>query len=140
MLIKVNAKEMKSAYQLCQKAMQFYHVFAETIEHHGSRYPQMTGYKSADKHNEYMRKLQRQLQILLAEINLAQGEQTFKNATLVEENLNMDEVMDSLDLFNNASKVAFVQDDLELEARCEAWIGKLYEKALKKESKAMTHY
>ena len=52
----------------------------------------------------------------------------------------MDEVYDALDLFTNASKVAFAQNDLELEARCEAWLGKIYDKALKKESKALSHY
>ena len=52
----------------------------------------------------------------------------------------MDEVYMALDLFSNASKVAFRHEDLELEARCEAWIGKIYEKALKNEDKAMGHF
>ena len=38
----------------------------------------------------------------------------------------MDEVYDALDSFGNASKLAFEHDDLEMEARCEAWIGKIY--------------
>ena len=66
-----------------------------------------------------------------------QGETAFNNATQVEENLNMDYIYDSLDLFNNASKIAFAQSDTELEARCEVWLGKIYDKALKKESKAV---
>ena len=45
----------------------------------------------------------------------------------------MDEVYDALDSFGNASKLAFEHDDTEMEARCEAWIGKIYHKALKKE-------
>ena len=52
----------------------------------------------------------------------------------------MDEVYDALDFFFNASKIAFAQDDLELEARCEAQLGKLYNMALKNENKAMRHY
>ena len=52
----------------------------------------------------------------------------------------MDSIYDALDIFNNASKIAFTQNDFELEARCEAEIGKLYNLALKKESKAMTHF
>ena len=52
----------------------------------------------------------------------------------------MDEIYDALDLFSIASKVAFAQDDLELEARCEAWLGKIYNMALKKESKALSHF
>ena len=77
---------------------------------------------------------------MLAEIDFIQGMDTFMSATSVSENLNMDEVYDALDLFSNASKVAFAQNDVELEARCEAWLGKIYEKALKKESKAIGHY
>ena len=77
---------------------------------------------------------------MLAEIDLMQGEEAFQSATRVSENLNMDEVYDALDLFSNASKVAFAQNDVELEARCEAWLGKIYEKALKKESKAIGHF
>jgi len=38
----------------------------------------------------------------------------------------MDEIYDALDSFGNASKLAF-DLDIELEARCEAWIGKIYE-------------
>lgn len=68
------------------------------------------------------------------------GIRMFEHATLVEEDLNMDEVYDALDSFGGASKIAFEHQDLELEARCETWIGKIYDKALKKESKAMTHY
>ncbi len=52
----------------------------------------------------------------------------------------MDEVYDALDSFNHASKVAFEQNDIELEARCEAWLGKIYQKCLKKNEKAITHY
>ena len=40
--------------------------------------------------------------------------------------MNMDEVYDALDSFSNASKLAFEHEDLEMEARCEAWIGKIY--------------
>ena len=87
-----------------------------------------------------MKKLQKLSTILLAEIAFMQGMDTFTSATRVSEDLNMDEVYDALDLFSNASKVAFAQDDVELEARCEAWLGKIYEKALKKESKAVGHY
>ena len=52
----------------------------------------------------------------------------------------MDSIYDALDIFNSASKIAFAHDDFELEARCEAQIGKIYNLALKKESKAMTHF
>lgn len=52
----------------------------------------------------------------------------------------MDYIYDSLDLFSNASKIAFAQEDTELEARCESWLGKIYDKALKKETKAILHF
>ena len=52
----------------------------------------------------------------------------------------MDEVYSALDLFSNASRVAFRHEDLELEARSEAWLGKIFDKALKKEEKAMGHF
>ena len=52
----------------------------------------------------------------------------------------MDEIYDALDSFGNASKLAFEHEDLEMEAQCEAWLGKIYNKALKKESKAMSHF
>jgi len=52
----------------------------------------------------------------------------------------MDEVYDALDSYGSASKIAFEHQDLEMEARCEAEIGKIYNKALKKESKAMSHF
>lgn len=68
------------------------------------------------------------------------GKRIFVHATREEENLNMDEVYDALDSFGNASKLAFEHDDTEMEAQCEAWIGKIYHKALKKEPKAMTHF
>lgn len=75
-----------------------------------------------------------------AEVEVLNGERTFCHATQVEENLNMDEVYDAMDHFSSASKMAFEHDDMELEARCEAWLGKLYNNSLKKESKAMTHF
>ena len=140
MLIKVDRKEMKAAYQLAQKAIQFYRIFKETIEHNSVAHPTLSSFKSEDKCEEFMKKLQKLSTILLAEIAFMQGMDTFTSATRVSEDLNMDEVYDALDLFSNASKVAFAQDDVELEARCEAWLGKIYEKALKKESKAVGHY
>ena len=54
------------------------------------------------------------------------GERTFEHAVLVEENINMDEIYDALDSFGSASSLAFDHHDIELEARCEAWIGKIY--------------
>ena len=140
MLIKVDRKEMKAAYQLAQKAIQFYRIFKETIEHNSVAHPTLSSFKSEDKCEEFMKKLQKLSTILLAEIAFMQGMDTFTSATRVSEDLNMDEVYDALDLFSNASKVAFAQEDVELEARCEAWLGKIYEKALKKESKAVGHY
>ena len=68
------------------------------------------------------------------------GVRTFTHATQVEEDLNMDEVYDALDSFGAASKIAFAESDIELEARCESWIGKIYHKALKKDAKAMSHF
>ena len=55
------------------------------------------------------------------------GERTFDHAVRVEEYINMDEIYDALDSFGNASSLAFDQHDIELEARCEAWIGKIYQ-------------
>ena len=52
----------------------------------------------------------------------------------------MDQLYDALDQFGNASKLAFEHEDIEMEAQCEAWIGKIYHKVLKKESKAMSHF
>lgn len=68
------------------------------------------------------------------------GKRTFEHATRIEENLNMDEVMDALDSFGNASKLAFEHEDLEMEAQCEAWLGKIYHEAIKKEQKAVNHF
>ena len=69
-----------------------------------------------------------------------QGEKLYNRAIMESENMNLDEVYDALDLFNNASKIAFAEVDLEMEARCEAQLGMIFEKALKKEDKAMLHY
>ena len=55
------------------------------------------------------------------------GERTFDHAVRVEENINMDEIYDALDSFGSASSLAFDHHDIELEARCEAWIGKIYQ-------------
>ena len=77
---------------------------------------------------------------MLGEIDFLQGEKAFTTALNADEGLNMDYVYDSLDLFQNASKVAFAQHDIELEARCEAKLGKIYDKVLKKQVKAMIHF
>ena len=52
----------------------------------------------------------------------------------------MDEVYDAMDSISLASKIAFAQDDIELEARSEAELGYILHKGLKQESKAMVHY
>lgn len=58
----------------------------------------------------------------------------------MEENLNVDEVYDAIDKLNMASKIAFNQADIELEAYCEASLGEILHKGLRKDSKAMTHF
>ena len=71
---------------------------------------------------------------------MMQGVEQFMHATRVEENLNVDEVYDAIDNISMASKIAFTQADIELEARCEAELGYILHKGLKKDSKAMVHY
>ena len=52
----------------------------------------------------------------------------------------MDDVYDAMDSISTASKIAFTQSDIELEARCEAELGYILHMGIKKESKAMVHY
>ena len=59
MLIKVDQRDMKAAYQLCQKAIQFYRIFKETIEHNLNTHPNISSFKAEDKHEDYMKKLQK---------------------------------------------------------------------------------
>ena len=100
----------------------------------------MVGFKSDDKIAEYSKKLTKQSFLLRAEIEYLDGERIFKHATEEEEELNMDEVYDALDSFSNASKLAYEYEDVEMEARCEAWIGKINNQAFKKESKAVSNF
>ena len=116
-------------------------IYQETVEHHTSKV--QGGYhpfKTESKLAEVQKKLNKISFLLKAELEMQQGEEFFQHATQIEENLNMDEVYDALDSFNHASKIAFEHNDIELEAKCEAWLGKIYAKCLKKDSKAMTHY
>lgn len=115
-------------------------MYDETVEHSLARGRQFQRYKSESKQEEYAKKLNKLSFQLKAEMEFLAGEQTFRHATQVEENLNMDEVYDALDSFGSASKLAFEFQDIEMEAKCEAMIGKIYDKALRKDSKAMTHY
>ena len=139
-LQEVNKKNSKGAYTLCQKAMQFSRVYEETIAHSRARQLDFKAYKTDEQQAKQLKKVTKLSFQLMAEMEFLVGERTFQHATQVEENLNMDELYDALDSFSAAQKLAFEHQDLELEAKCEAWLGKIYEKALKKESKAMTHY
>ena len=96
-------------------------------------------YKTSAKVAEYESKLFKLSFQLRAELEYLAGKRSFQQATQMEENLNMDQLYDALDQFGNASKLAFEHEDIEMEAKCEAWIGKIFHKALRKETKALSH-
>ena len=69
-------------------------------------------------------KLKRQL---TAEIEFIQGQNLFGNAVFDSENLDMDTIYDAIDCCGNAQKIAFDTNDTELEARTEAFMGKIFD-------------
>ena len=69
-------------------------------------------------------KLKRQL---TAEIEFIQGQNLFSNAVFDSENLDMDTIYDAIDCCGNAQKIAFDTNDTELEARTEAFMGKIFD-------------
>ena len=77
--------------------------------------------------------------ILKAELELIQGQKNFNQAIFDAENLDIDMLYDAIDNSNNAQKIAFDNKDTELEARCEAFVGKILYMGLKKLQKAKRH-
>ena len=67
-----------------------------------------------------------------AELEFLQGQTFFNNAVFDSEFLDVDSLYDALDCCSNAQKIAFDNKDTELEARCEAYIGKIFYLGLKK--------
>ena len=51
----------------------------------------------------------------------------------------MDVIYDAIDCCGNAQKIAFENQDTELEVRCEAFLGKIFYMGLKKLDKAKRH-
>ncbi len=51
----------------------------------------------------------------------------------------MDLICDALDAFNRAGKMSHLAKDTELETISEAWLGKIFYKGLKTNSKARSH-
>lgn len=107
MLKKIDKGEVKQAYQDCLRALQNFRVFTEVVDHHAEELPIMKTFKAQDKCEEFNKNLMRQQLILQGELDYIQGEIIFESAIMGSENLNMDGVYDALDLFGNASKVAF---------------------------------
>jgi peptide methionine sulfoxide reductase MsrB len=52
----------------------------------------------------------------------------------------VDQVYDAIDCCTNAQKIAFELKDTELEVRCEAFLGKIFYKGLKDNSRAKRHF
>lgn len=136
----VEKKDWQKANSFCQRATQFVHIFEETLLHNMKEFDELLAFKTEDKRVEYAFNLEKQQSMLRAELEFARGDKMFADATFVSENLDMDLLYDSLDSYSSASKVGFALKDIELEARCEARIAKVYYMAMKKESKAATHF
>ena len=61
------------------------------------------------------------------------------NAVFYSEHMEMDAIYDAIDCCNNAQKQALRLDDTELEVRCEAFLGKIYYRALRDLQRARRH-
>lgn len=136
----VEKKEFQKANALCLKATQFRHIFEETLQKNMKEFDGLLAFKTEDKRVDYAKVLGEQESQLRAELEFARGDKVFTDATFVSEDLDMDLLYDALDCYSNASKIGFALEDVELEARCEARIAKVYYLAMKKESKAATHF
>ena len=75
----------------------------------------------------------------MAEMNLAKARQFFNEALFDSENLDVDTIYDAVDACTSAQKLAFEIEDVELEARCEAFQGMIFYKGLRKLEKARHH-
>jgi len=73
--------------------------------------------------------------ILQAEIELNEGKKLFNSALNNYEEFNMDDCTDALDCLSRAAKLA-LDRDTELEAKCEAFTGKIFYKGLVNYKKA----
>ena len=71
-------------------------------------------------------------------MELNEGRRLFNSALNSHEEFNMDDCSDSIDCLTRASKLAF-EKDTELEAKCEAFVGKIYYKGLVNLKKAKLH-
>ena len=69
----------------------------------------MKTFKTEEKFAEFSDKLEKQSLVLKGELDYIQGEKVFEKGIRGAESLNMDDIYDALDLFGNASKIAFAQ-------------------------------
>ena len=99
----------------------------------------MDSFKSDEKRINLQKKVCKLNMILKAELELMQGQKNFSAAIFDSENLDVDTLYDAIDNCNNAQKIAFDNGDTELEARCEAFVGKILYQGLKKLVKAKRH-
>ena len=89
----------------------------------------MENFKSNESREEIREKVKKLHFILQAEIELNEGKRFFNSAINNHEEFNMDDCTDALDCLNRAAKLAF-ERDTELEAKCEAFAGKIFYKGL----------
>ena len=99
----------------------------------------MVNFKSDEQRHKLYDKIWQLRRSLVAQLELMQGNEFFSDAVFDSENLDIDGIYDSLDCCGNSQKMAFEMRDTELEARCEAFIGRIYYKGLKKLPQAKRH-
>ena len=73
-LTKIDAKDTKKAFSLCQQAIQYYRIFDETLEHNKVDQSQLLGFKSEQKRIEYSKKIGKLGQIQRGELYFIEGE------------------------------------------------------------------
>ena len=98
----------------------------------------MNNFKTQESRDELLEKIRNQHVILQSEMELSAGRNLFEAAINNYEALNMDDCTDALDCINRAAKLAF-EKDTELEAKCEAFTGKIFYKGLVNIQKAKKH-
>ena len=86
----------------------------------------------------FKKELEQQKTMIKAKNELAKGIATF-DLSFENENYVQDIVWDSIDMINNAMKTA-LEKDLETEALCSFYLGKIFYRALKMSEKAKMHY
>ena len=101
-------------------------------------FPFMKEFKDDLKCKDYILKIGNLMSTLEADLELIKAHDLFYSALLGHENFCMGECTDALDCCNRAAKLAF-EKDTELEARCEAFAGKIHFKGLLNYEKAKRH-